>query len=68
MTDEIKNQYLDSVAAFAVKHIPEYTALPKEALDALEKVWVVVGENRVEFTTILDSLRKTRKKRVALNS
>jgi hypothetical protein len=68
MTDELKNQYLDSVAAFAVKHIPEYTALPKEALDALEKVWLVVGENRVEFTTILNSLRPTRKKRVARNS
>jgi hypothetical protein len=68
MTDELKNQYLDSVAAFAVKHIPEYTALPKEALDALEKVWLVVGENRVEFTTILNSLRSTRKKRVARNS
>jgi hypothetical protein len=65
---EQKNKYLDEVAQFLIKHVPDYVELPPESLRALEHIWVAIGDNRMEFISILNNLRKTRKKRVAPES
>lgn len=62
---EQKNKYLDDVAQFLVKHVPDYTELSAESLHELEHIWLAIGDNRMEFIAILSNLRKTRKKRVA---
>ena len=67
-TIEQKNKYLDDVAQFLIKHVPDYTELSEESLHELEHVWLAVGDNRMEFISILNNLRKTRKKRVASKS
>ena len=63
-----KNKYLDEVARFLMKRVPDYTELPADSLHALEHVWVAIGDNRMEFISILNNLRKPRKKRVAPKS
>jgi len=63
-----KNKYLDEVAQFLMKHVPDYTELPEDSLHALEHIWIAIGDNRMEFISILNNLRKTRKKRVAPKS
>lgn len=65
---EQKNKYLDEVAQFLMKHVPDYTELPEDSLHALEHIWIAIGDNRLEFISILNNLRKTRKKRVAPKS
>lgn len=65
---EQKNKYLDDVSQFLIKHVPDYTELPHESLNALEHIWLAIGDNRMEFISILSNLRKTRKKRVAPKS
>lgn len=59
------NEYLDDVAEFLVKHVPDYMELPTDSLHALEHVWKAMGDNRMEFIAILNKLRPRRKKRVA---
>lgn len=59
------NNYLDAVAMFMIKHVPDYSELPKDSQDVLEHVWLAIGNNRKEFIKVLDSLKNTRKKRVA---
>jgi hypothetical protein len=56
------------VALFLLKNVPEYTELPEDSLNALEHIWIAIGDNRLEFISILNNLRKTRKKRVASKS
>ncbi len=63
-----KNKYLDEVAQFLMKHVPDYTELPEDSLHALQHIWIAIGDNRMEFISILNNLRKTRKKRVAPKS
>ncbi len=63
-----KNKYLDDVAQFLMKHVPDYTELPEDSLHALEHICIAIGDNRMEFISILNNLRKTRKKRVAPKS
>ena len=63
-----KDKYLDEVALFLLKNVPEYTELPADSLNALEHIWIAIGDNRLEFISILNNLRKTRKKRVASKS
>jgi hypothetical protein len=63
-----KNKYLDDVAQFLVKYVPDYTDLPDDSLRALEHIWIAIGDNRMEFISILNNLRKARKKRVACKS
>ncbi len=63
-----KDKYLDEVALFLLKNVPEYTELPEDSLNALEHIWIAIGDNRLEFISILNNLRKTRKKRVASKS
>jgi hypothetical protein len=58
-----KDKYLDDVAQFLIKHVPDYVELSPEALHELEHIWLAIGENRMEFIGILNNLRKTRKKR-----
>lgn len=65
---EQKNKYLDEVAQFLIKHVPDYAELPADSLHALEHIWLSIGDNRMEFISILSNLRKTRKKRVAPES
>ncbi len=65
---EQKNKYLDEVAQFLIKHVPDYTELSKESLHELEHIWISIGDNRMEFISILNNLRKPRKKRVAPKS
>jgi hypothetical protein len=65
---EQKNKYLDEVAQFLMKHVSDYTELPEDSLHALEHIWIAIGDNRLEFISILNNLRKTRKKRVAPKS
>lgn len=65
---EQKNKYLDDVAQFLIEHVPDYTELPEDSLHALEHIWIAIGENRLKFISILNNLRKTRKKRVAPKS
>ena len=65
---EKKDKYLDDVAQFLMKHVPEYTELPEDSIHALEHIWIAIGEHRMEFIAILNNLRKTRKKRVAPKS
>lgn len=62
---EKKNKYLDDVAQFLIKHVPDYVELPEHSLHALEHIWLAIGDNRMEFISILNNLRQTRKKRVA---
>lgn len=62
---EKKNEYLDDVAQFLIKHVPDYVDLPPDALHALEHVWLAIGDNRMEFIAVLNKLRNKRKKRVA---
>jgi hypothetical protein len=62
---EQRNKYLDEVAQFLIKHVPDYTELPDDSIRALEHVWLAIGDNRMEFISILNNLRKARKKRVA---
>ncbi len=59
------NNYLDGVAEFMVKYVPDYTGLPQDSLHALEHVWLAIGNNRKEFEKILSLLKNSRKKRVA---
>jgi hypothetical protein len=63
-----KNEYLDNVAQFLIKHVPDYTELSEASLHELEHIWIAIGDNRMEFISILNNLRKTRKKRVAPKS
>lgn len=63
-----KDKYLDEVAQFLIEHVPEYVELPPDSLHALEHIWIAIGDNRLEFISILNNLRKTRKKRVAHKS
>jgi hypothetical protein len=63
-----KDKYLDEVALFLLKNVPEYTELPEDSINALEHIWIAIGDNRLEFISILNNLRKTRKKRVASKS
>jgi hypothetical protein len=65
---EQKNKYLDEVAQFLIKHVPDYTELSEASLHELEHIWIAIGENRMEFISILNNLRKARKKRVAPKS
>ena len=65
---EQKNKYLDDVAQFLIKRVPDYTELSPESLHELEHIWLAIGDNRMEFISILNNLRKTRKKRVAPKS
>ena len=65
---EKMNAYLDGVAEFMVKHVPDYADLPKDSQAVLEHVWLAIGNNRTEFIKVLDKLKKTRKKRVANKS
>ena len=67
-TIEQKNKYLDDVAHFLINHVPDYTELSEESLHELEHIWLAIGDNRMEFISILNNLRKTRKKRVASKS
>jgi len=64
-TIEQRNKYLDEVAQFLIAHVPDYTELPDASIRALEHVWLAIGDNRMEFISILNNLRKARKKRVA---
>ena len=70
ITDPIeqKNKYLDEVAQFLIKRVPDYTELSPESLHELEHIWLAIGDNRMEFISILNNLRKARKKRVAPKS
>lgn len=63
-----KNKYLDDVASFLILHVPDYVTLPDDCLHALEHVWLAIADHRIEFISILNNLRKTRKKRVAPES
>ena len=65
---EQKNKYLDDVALFLMKHVPDYAELPADSIHALEYIWIAIGDNRMEFISILNNLRKTRKKSVASES
>jgi hypothetical protein len=65
---EQKNKYLDEVAQFLIKHVPDYTELSEASLHELEHIWIAIGDNRMEFISILNNLRKARKKRVAPKS
>lgn len=65
---ELKDKYLDDVAQFLIKHVPDYVELPADSIHALEHIWIAIADNRTEFTAILNNLRKTRKKRVAPES
>jgi hypothetical protein len=58
-----KNKYLDGVAKFIVKHVPDYTELPDDSKNALEHIWIALANNRVEFIRVLDNVKPTRKKR-----
>jgi hypothetical protein len=60
---EQKNKYLDEVAQFLIKHVPTYTELSEVSLRELEHIWIAIGDNRMEFISILNNLRKTRKKK-----
>jgi hypothetical protein len=60
---EQRNKYLDEVAQFLIKHVPDYTELPDDSIRALEHVWLAIGDNRMEFISILNNLRKARKKK-----
>jgi hypothetical protein len=60
---EQKNKYLDEVAQFLIKHVPDYTELSEASLHELEHIWIAIGDNRMEFISILNNLRKTRKKK-----
>jgi hypothetical protein len=62
---EKTNNYLDAVAMFMIKHVTDYSDLPKDSQDVLEHVWLAIGNNRKEFIKVLDTLKNTRKKRVA---
>ena len=59
------NQYLDGIAEFLHKYVPDYTELAPEALASLEHIWLAISTNRVEFIKVLDKVKPTRKKRVA---
>jgi hypothetical protein len=65
---ERKEKYLDDVAQFLIKYVPDYTELSEASLHELEHIWIAIGDNRMEFISILNNLRKTRKKRVAPKS
>jgi hypothetical protein len=65
---EQKNKYLDEVAQFLIKYVPDYTELSEASLHELEHIWIAIGDNRMEFISILNNLRKARKKRVAPKS
>lgn len=58
------DRYLDYVAAFIVKHVPDYTKLPLDSQHVLEEIWIKIAVNRAEFTKVMDSLKTPRKKRV----
>lgn len=58
-----RNKYLDDVAQFLMRHVPDYTELSPEALHELEHIWLAIADNRMEFLDILNNLRKQRKKR-----
>lgn len=60
--------YLDEVAQFLMTHVPDYVELPADSINALEHIWLAIGENRMEFISILNKLRKARKKTVAPES
>lgn len=65
---DLKDKYLDDVARFLTKHVPDYVELPADSIYALEHIWIAIADNRMEFISLLNNLRKTRKKRVASES
>lgn len=62
MSEDVEkmNKYLDGVAEFLCKHVPDYKELPSDSLAALEHIWLAVANNRLEFISILDTVKRTR--------
>lgn len=62
MSEDVEkmNKYLDGVAEFLCKHVPDYKELPSDSLAALEHIWLALANNRLEFISILDTVKRTR--------
>lgn len=62
MSEDVEkmNKYLDGVAEFLCKHVPDYKELPSDSLSALEHIWLALANNRLEFISILDTVKRTR--------
>jgi hypothetical protein len=54
------NKYLDGIAEFLCKHVPDYKELPSDSLAALEHIWLALANNRLEFISVLDNVKRTR--------
>lgn len=57
--------YLNALAEFLHRHVPDYGNMPASALCGLENVWLAIAVNRADFIKVLDKLKLPRKKRVA---